>query len=106
LPFDVLPLRIERFVIDDYLISYLGTGRDLLRGGEAASVSPTAPVVVADPDYNLNAPPMVEAASSQLNAAESSPFRSLQGSGLKLPRLPGAAAEGREVAALLNNPAC
>ena len=38
LPFETLPLDDGRFVIDDYRISYLSTGRDALRFASAAGV--------------------------------------------------------------------
>jgi hypothetical protein len=40
-------------LIDDYQISYLGVGRDVLRFGAASSGQPTAALVAADPDFDL-----------------------------------------------------
>lgn len=53
LPFEVLPTDDGRRLIDDYQISYLGAGRDVLRWGAAVSGQPSAPVVAADPDFDL-----------------------------------------------------
>jgi hypothetical protein len=40
-------------LIDDYQISYLGAGRDVLRFGAALSGQPSAALVAADPDFDL-----------------------------------------------------
>jgi hypothetical protein len=42
-------------MIDDYQISDLGVGRDVLRFGAASSGQPTAALIVADPDFELDA---------------------------------------------------
>jgi CHAT domain-containing protein len=53
LPFEVLPTDDGRRLIDTYHFSYLSIGRDALRFGYKAMHDPTAPVVIANPDYNL-----------------------------------------------------
>jgi CHAT domain-containing protein/tetratricopeptide (TPR) repeat protein len=53
LPFEVLPDGSDHCLIDDYQISYLGSGRDVLRFGARTIGLPTAPLVIADPDFNL-----------------------------------------------------
>jgi len=59
LPFEVLPLGDGRRLIDKdlYIISYLSTGRDVLRFGQKSSGEPTAPVIAADPDFDLGVQP-------------------------------------------------
>ncbi len=54
LPFEVLPTGNGRYLIDDYAISYLSVGRDMLRFGASASGQPPAPLVAAAPDFDLN----------------------------------------------------
>ena len=54
LPFEVLPTEDDRRLIDDYQISYLSTGRDILRFGSKSSGQPTDPIVAADPDFDLS----------------------------------------------------
>jgi hypothetical protein len=54
LPFEVLPTADGRRLIDDYQISYLSCGRDVLRFGTAATGHPGDPLVVADPDFDLD----------------------------------------------------
>jgi tetratricopeptide (TPR) repeat protein/CHAT domain-containing protein len=68
LPFEVLPFDDGRFVIDDYHISYISTGRDILRFGARLSGEPNASIVAAAPDYSLSgehsvAPDEADAAS-------------------------------------------
>jgi CHAT domain-containing protein len=55
LPFEVLPATDGRRLIDDYQISYLSCGRDVLRFGAATSGQPGEPLVIADPDFDLEA---------------------------------------------------
>jgi hypothetical protein len=51
LPFEVLPTSSGSRLIDEYRITYLGTGRDVLRFGAPKSGRSTNPLVVADPDF-------------------------------------------------------
>ncbi len=52
-PFEVLPLDDQQCVIDAYQISYLSVGRDILRFGTSSQRPPAAPLVVANPDFDL-----------------------------------------------------
>jgi hypothetical protein len=47
----VLPTNDRGRLIDDYQISYVTTGRDVLRFGRATNGLSTEPLFVADPDY-------------------------------------------------------
>jgi CHAT domain-containing protein/tetratricopeptide (TPR) repeat protein len=58
LPFEVLPDTAGNRLIDGYEISYLSSGRDVLRFGGRASRPPSAPVVAADPDFDLRHLPL------------------------------------------------
>ncbi|GAA3826927.1 CHAT domain-containing protein [Streptomyces phyllanthi] len=99
LPWEVLPLSAERRLIDDYHISYLGVGRDLLRAAAPPTGRSTASVVVSDPDFDLavdgTAPPEPSDAPADVCA------RALRTQGLRFARLPGTRREGKAVAALL-----
>jgi CHAT domain-containing protein len=53
LPFEVLPTEDGGRLIDDYQISYLTCGRDVLRFGAETTGQPGEPLVVADPDFDL-----------------------------------------------------
>jgi tetratricopeptide (TPR) repeat protein len=55
LPFEVLPTaQAGARVIDEYEISYLTTGRDVIRFGGNGGHAASAPVVLANPDFNLS----------------------------------------------------
>jgi CHAT domain-containing protein/tetratricopeptide (TPR) repeat protein len=98
LPFVVLPLGHEQRLIDGYCISYLGTGRDVLRFGTRPATLATEPLVIADPDFELS----TEHASSTPPAVMPSRVsRDLKGADLHFNRLPGTRGEGEQVAALL-----
>lgn len=86
-PFGVFPTGDDRYLVDDHVIAYLTSGRDLLRSGEPASSAIGPPVVIADPDYDLRA------TSATATGPARGSFRPLH-----LRRLPGTRAEGLEIA--------
>lgn len=53
LPFEVLPTDDGRRLIDDYSISYLACGRDVLRFPAPSTGQPTDALAAADPDFDL-----------------------------------------------------
>jgi tetratricopeptide (TPR) repeat protein/CHAT domain-containing protein len=53
LPFEVLPASDGYRLIDEYRISYLGSGRDVVRFRDSRSGRSGGPLVVADPDFDL-----------------------------------------------------
>lgn len=53
LPFEALPTTGGKRLIDDYQISYLSCGRDVLRFGAKVTGEASEPLVVADPDFDL-----------------------------------------------------
>jgi CHAT domain-containing protein len=96
LPFEALPSAGDRRLLDDYQLSYVACGRDVLRFGTPAE-DPSDPVVAADPDFDLGG----TAARKKAPAIPGRRSRDLQESSLSFPRLPGTRAEGERVAALL-----
>src|SRR5262249_43960273 len=50
IPFEALMDRESRYVVERYSISYLGTGRDLLRM-QVSGPTTSAPVLIADPFF-------------------------------------------------------
>jgi CHAT domain-containing protein/tetratricopeptide (TPR) repeat protein len=60
-PFEVLPARGSGRLIDSYRLSYIDTGRDVLRFHRPAERSKGVPAVVAAPDYDLGRLPTSEA---------------------------------------------
>lgn len=94
LPLEALPGRDGGHLIDEYAISYLSAGRDVLRFG-VASRETGPPVIVADPDFDLRAPgaeppPIAERTSRELSRA-----------GIAFERLDGTRNEGDDISRLL-----
>jgi CHAT domain-containing protein/tetratricopeptide (TPR) repeat protein len=99
LPWEVLPLGPDRRIIDDYEISYLGVGRDLLRVSTPSTNECKAPVVIADPDFDLS--------GSETSTAETvadPAGRDLRESSVRFGRLAGTRREGHAIAGLLGVP--
>ena len=106
LPFEALPTGDGRRLIDDYQFSYFSTGRDVLRFGAATSGQPAAPIVAADPDYDLGNEPEPKPAATELKAAEDAMrqgrrSRALDPSALHFAPLPGTEVEGESIGAQL-----
>ncbi len=57
LPFEVLPLADTRLLIDTCQISYLGSGRDVLRFNAGVRAPGFPSIVAADPDFDLGSAP-------------------------------------------------
>ncbi|WP_084789077.1 CHAT domain-containing protein [Anabaena sp. FACHB-709] len=56
-PFQVLPIDAtsSRLLMDEYTISYLGVGREILRSKfQPSTGSISAPLIIADPDFDLS----------------------------------------------------
>lgn len=98
LPFEILPTQDCHYLIDEYYISYLSAGRDILRLNVKTTIQPTAPIVAADPDFNLNA---VTAAASINTDDSEQKLRTLRKNDLHFNPLPGTHTEGERIAALL-----
>ncbi len=65
LPFEVLSTEDGRRLIDDYQVSYVTCGRDVLRFGTESTGRPGEPLVVADPDFDLEAMIVAEPAPAR-----------------------------------------
>lgn len=106
LPFEVLPLNWDRYLIDEYELSYLSTGRDVLRFGAESSGPSMPPIVVADPDFDLTAKTStVSSQSVPSQAAAGTPTsrvsRDFDRSRRHFTRLSGTNEEGKQIALLL-----
>lgn len=100
IPFEALPTDDGNHLIDEYQISYLSTGRDVLRFGTSSTSQPAPPLVVADPDFDLRVdetPLQKEHGMVQ----ERLPL-DLDRAGFPFARLTGARKEGERIAKLLN----
>src|SRR5262249_2190605 len=93
-PWEALTLPGGRFAIEGHRISYVTSGRDLLPGPRASG-KPTAPLVLADPDFDLD-PGRAVADPSPEGAGTRSLSAALRLG--KVPRLPGTAAEAKAIA--------
>jgi len=98
LPFEVLPAENGERLIDRYQISYVATGRNLLRFAQKAEGRAQPAVVAADPDFNLAEPdlnltvPIPAKATREISSVHSrKQFAPVE-------RLPGTADEGRRIA--------
>ncbi|ACK70236.1 Tetratricopeptide TPR_2 repeat protein [Gloeothece citriformis PCC 7424] len=65
LPFELLPVTDNTYLMDHYTINYLNVGRDLIRLQFPTDVPLTAPIIITNPDYNLrleaeNIPPLIK----------------------------------------------
>jgi CHAT domain-containing protein/Tfp pilus assembly protein PilF len=98
LPFGALPLSRSGFLIDRYEISYLNSGRDLLRLNRAGGGRATGPLVVADPDFDYDT---AARSTSGEPAVPNNYSCDLLRSNLYFTRLGGTRREGEEVARLL-----
>ncbi len=97
LPFEVLMSADGNRLIEEFVISYIGCGRDVLRFGRPPTTPCAKALVAADPNFDLALPSECAGSSS-----ESSPlFGKLRDSKVGFGRLPGSRIEGGEIAALL-----
>jgi CHAT domain-containing protein/tetratricopeptide (TPR) repeat protein len=126
LPFELLPAREGRLLLDDYGISYVGSGRDVIRFTAPPFRPGAEPLVLADPDFDLSgqamavrptprvglwsrlfgrSPPAAAAsappAPGSLARRESRLSRDFSRSAFHFARLPGTRAEGQQIAGLL-----
>jgi tetratricopeptide (TPR) repeat protein len=97
LPFEVLPIRGNRCVIDDYRISYLAVGRDAVHFDIPCFTQPADPLVLADPDFDLTA----AGAPAETSPEPERRSRDFRGAHLWFGELPGTRTEGNEVSRLL-----
>jgi CHAT domain-containing protein len=95
IPFEALRTTDNRYLIQDYQISYLNSGRDLLKF-DVTEPSQQPAVIVANPDYE------VADTSIQIASTRSSQ-RSVELSQLEFGPLPGTAAEAEAIHPLLPN---
>jgi CHAT domain-containing protein len=97
-PFEALPAMGGGHVIDEYSISYLSGGRELLRLALADEGQVSAPVVAADPDFDLRA---TRGPADAERPERGRMSRDLVGTGVAFGRLAGTRVEGLRVASRL-----
>ncbi|MFN7927664.1 MAG: CHAT domain-containing protein [Blastocatellia bacterium] len=74
LPFAALVDEQKRYLVERYSISYLTSGRDLLRL-QVARTPKSAPLIVADPDFDLTAKVLAVALAQPRNSARRATLR-------------------------------
>ncbi len=102
-PWGAIPLADGRFAIEKYKIRYAVSGRDLVNQS-TGEIKTTAPVVFANPDYDLDPAEASDATAAVLRedaASQATPLR-MTGTGMigrlaKVERLPGTAAEAKAI---------
>ncbi len=95
LPFEVLLFEDGHRLIDDYQMSYLSTGRDLLRANDLGG-QPGAPIIAGDPQFDLGT-----AASERDTASAATRLSRDLDRGIRLAPLPGTREEATAIAVQL-----
>ncbi len=96
IPFAALVDENNRYLVENYNITYLATGRDLFRLANRTT-SQQQPVVLANPDFDNSGK------GSQATSARGEGMRSVDLTNFQFSALPGTAAEAQELAPLLPN---
>lgn len=101
IPFAALVDENNKYLVENYTLTYLTNGRDLLRL-QIAGDSKDPPTVLANPLYNLNRVPATQALRIQ-TAKRDAEFRSLDFTKLFYQPLDGTAREATTLAGLVPN---
>jgi tetratricopeptide (TPR) repeat protein len=96
LAFEALPSSDGRRLIDDFRISYVSVGRDVVRFGEVPVVHASEPIVIADPDFDLSCDEIAAVESKAGSHSRVSP--DYVRSGVRFRRLKGVRLEGERIA--------
>ncbi|UFP94467.1 CHAT domain-containing tetratricopeptide repeat protein [Gloeobacter morelensis] len=100
LPFAALLDERNRYLVEDFAIGYLDSGRELLRLGSGQPLSRQPPLILADPDYRRTG--LASARRTKGSARTVPALRSVDLFRLPpLPPLPGTGREARKLASLL-----
>lgn len=97
IPFEVIPLPEGGYLIDQYQISYVSSGRDILRFKIYLPEKMNTPLIMAAPDYNL----LLKKGLSSIFNASWRKSRDIHRSSLYFSPLPGTKIEGEQVGNLL-----
>ncbi len=99
LPWAALPTGKDRYLIEDYTLRYVVSGRDLVEHNVGKKPETTPALILADPDYNLTPAQVAQARPLPINPdnAIAAVTRStdLRGVG-RVKRLPGTVAEAKQ----------
>jgi len=95
LPFGALVDEQNRYLLENYSITYLTSGRDLLLTTSTGNQKFNRPLIVANPLFDTT--------SSERSASPQEGSRSIDFTKFKYAPLPATALEAKEIAAVLNN---
>jgi CHAT domain-containing protein/tetratricopeptide (TPR) repeat protein len=101
LPWAALPVGKDHYLVEDYTLRFVVTGRDLVEDGVNRKVEAAAALILADPDYNATPTQVAEASPSKKGtepiavASTRGLENDLRGIG-RVKRLPGTVAEARQ----------
>ncbi|WP_139240486.1 CHAT domain-containing protein, partial [Geitlerinema sp. PCC 9228] len=95
IPFAALVDENDRYLVRDYQITYFGSGRDLLKL-EQTSPSESAPVLLANPDYN-QADASTSSAITSAKTSTRGNRRSMDLNNITFGPLPGTAKEAKAI---------
>jgi tetratricopeptide (TPR) repeat protein/CHAT domain-containing protein len=99
LPFEVLPTDNGRRLIDEYQMSYLGAGRDVIRFEFKSNRKPSRSLVTANPDFDL----CTKAMRAKTTASTGRRSRDFKRDEMDtFASLPGTRVEGENIAAMLD----
>jgi CHAT domain-containing protein len=98
-PWSALPLPDGKYAIEEHTICHVVSGRDLVRDPAGAGVKATAPLVLADPDFDLELTAVAQESRQALGRQPpDSGLRSVAGLPLeRVQRLPGTAVEAEAI---------
>jgi hypothetical protein len=99
LPFGVLPGDDGRRLSDEYEISYVSCGRDVLRFGATSGSGSSTPLVVCDPDFDLRA--VGDRPPGRDDPTRGRHSRDLDDAEYHFDRLPATRLEGERISKLL-----
>ncbi len=80
IPFDILPVEQDRYLIEKYEVSYVSSGLDLLEDKNMPSTLDGPIVVFADPDYNCDLHSNYQPADSTTPMPQPPDLRDIEGS--------------------------
>lgn len=104
LPFEVLPADSGVRLIDQYHISYLSVGRDVLRFDSECTSKPSTPLIIADPDFDLKFDGefvQTEIPLFPIDLSSQRKLKELDEGNISFTRLPGTKLEGEHIGNML-----
>lgn len=99
LPFETLQMENDKLLIDNFIISYISVGRDILRFSKKIDDCLTNSVVIADPDFDLCC--ALKPGSSKVNDIFGNNTYCSGTKGIYFDRLDGTREEGKRIAEML-----